>query len=410
MGVEIVAIGNEVLNGFVFNTNASYIAQQLLIYGFKTERHTVLPDNIPQLEKDLQEVMLRSRIVIITGGLGPTCDDLTRTVVAHLFSTDLYYNDELAVELKARYGNRLISLRDQATVIKNALLLKNPIGTASGFVLESKKSTFILLPGVPAEMKLMLNEQVIPYLITHFPPRLRKFWKQIHFFGLSEALIDPELRLLKEKYSEVDFGIYASQGTLAVEINLESNDSSGAEKKISKIETLLLTKFKNNHFDVPTGKIEEAIHHLFLEKKITLSLAESCTGGALAAKLIAIPKASKYFIGSLVTYSNELKTKLLGVSEALLNQNGAISKEVVDCMVTKVQQITNSEWSVAISGIAGPTGGTKEKPVGTVWASILQKGHVPFAFKLQCTGNRQMIIERTCNLVLGELLKRVRSV
>ena len=408
--IEIVAIGNEILSGITINSNAAFISNQLSKIGFDITRHTVLPDDPQALKAALKEVLSRSPIVICTGGLGPTCDDLTRQVAAELFDSPLHFNQAVADDLIKRYGKAVLpSLKDQATVPDKAKLLKNPLGTASGLIFQDKGSTVILLPGVPVEMKQMLTDQVIPFLIEVYPIAKRSYHTSLHLFELFESSVDPLLRELKKEYPPLDFGIYPSLGLLTVVIKVRATNEKEALLYLTPAKERIASQFASNVFDSPSGKIEEAVHHLLIDKKQTLSIAESCTGGAISSTLTHLAGASAYFLGSVVSYSNQIKMDVLHVKAETLQKHGAVSEETVREMIKGILQLTQSDWGIAITGIAGPSGGTPEKPVGTIWAAVGQKGKKEEVWKFKGWGSREMIIQRGVNVVLAKLYRMLKE-
>ncbi|MBS3904923.1 MAG: CinA family nicotinamide mononucleotide deamidase-related protein [Simkania sp.] len=385
MTIEIIAIGDELLNGITINTNAAFISRSLSTKGYQVSRHTVLPDRPYRLEEGLKEALARSTIVITTGGLGPTCDDITRDVAANLFSSSFHTDEEVEKELRARYGDGLKSLSNQSWVPVKAVLLKNRVGTARGLLFSEQGKTLVLFPGVPQEMQPMFEEQFLPLLPKYYAKTEEVISKIVHFGLLTEDSVDPMLRDLQLRFPQVEFGIYPGYGVLSVRI------TSKEVYAIDLCKEALEQKFTTFLFEESEGKIEKAIHTVFTEKKLTLACAESCTGGQLAAKLTGVPGASHYFLASLITYSDAMKQILLGVEPNTLSQYGAVSRETVIEMVTGLLQRTGADIGLAVSGIAGPDGGTKEKPVGTVWIAIAIKGEVPQTLRLQLKGSRETI-------------------
>ncbi|MFQ5728864.1 MAG: CinA family nicotinamide mononucleotide deamidase-related protein [Waddliaceae bacterium] len=404
MAIELVVIGNEVLSGFTVNTNAAFIGQKLLRKGYVLSRQVTLPDDKSILQEGLQEALQRSDVVIATGGLGPTVDDVTRQTAAELFGSDFHFSEEVAQDLTHRYGQGFPTLQDQATVPSKAKVLLNAIGTAPGLIFSDKKKTLLLLPGVPNEMKPMFIEQVIPYLQEHFPLETKPYRKTIHLFEIPEFAVDPFLRDLKDKYPHVEFGIYPSQGLLMIQLTTTAADEEAAMKQLDPPYVEIEVKFASNCFESELGRIEEAVHHVFIENQWTLSFAESCTGGNVASRVTQLSGASEYFLGAIVSYANSLKSSLLEVPESLIEEKGAVSEEVVAAMVEGVLKRTGSDFALAVSGIAGPAGGTPQKPVGTVWCAVCRKGEKPHTWKLQAQGTRQMIIARSVNSLLSNLL------
>lgn len=404
MRIELIVIGGEVLKGTTINTNASFIGKSLHGAGYLLSRQTTLPDDRALLEEGIAEALERADIVLTTGGLGPTIDDITRKTVAALFDSGFHFDKEVADDLAARYGADLKSLTDQATVPSKAKIMLNTVETAPGFIFEQGKGALIMLPGVPHEMKPMLTAKVLPYLRQHFPLREKWFRKELHLFELPENAVDPSLRELKEQHPQVEFGIYPALGLLSVHLEARAEDAQAAEKLLAAPFIKLEEQFATNCFDAPNGLIEEAVHHLFCENGWTLSAAESCTGGSLSARLTALPGASQYFLGSVVSYSNDIKTALLNVPASEIAAHGAVSEAVVARMASGVIAATGSEFGLAVSGIAGPDGGTAEKPVGTVWCAVCRKGEKPHTWQIRARGSRHMIIERSVNALLSNLL------
>jgi len=396
MQIELIGIGNEVLRGFTINSNGAFMAQELLREGFCPSRHTVLPDDPKQLKRGLDEALLRADVVITTGGLGPTRDDITRTAAAELFGSDFYHDETIAKDIIRRYGGDHPSIEDQATVPTKATPLLNTVGTAPGLIFTDSRGTLILLPGVPAEMEALFLDQVIPYLKKHYSPE-RLSVKEIHLFGLPEVAIEPTLREINDAYPDVEMGIYPSYGVVTV--RLVCKDATRLEKPYQR----LCQEFASHRFTSKT--LEEAIHTLFIEKGITLSVAESCTGGSVAARLTQLSGASNYFLGSVVAYANDVKVQVLGVSQKTLNEHGAVSEEVVSQMALGSLDITKSDYALAVSGIAGPTGA----PVGKVWCAVAKKGEKPHAWEILARGNRSVIITRSVNALLGELYRIVNA-
>lgn len=401
--IEIVAIGNEVMSGVTTNTNAAEIGRALLEIGLIATRQTVLPDKSELLKEGLREALQRSDIVITTGGLGPTCDDITRQAAAELFHSDFIFRPEIAAELEKRYGAALPTIKDQATVPIKAEVLSNPLGTAPGFIFEEQGKIFILMPGVPPEMRAMLANYTIPFLDKRISPRERFYRKTAHLLNLPEAAVDPYLREIGSKYPQVDMGIYPSLGTLTVHMTVHAESKRAAENLLQAPYQLLREKFANHLYEAPSGKIDEAVHMRLIELKQTLSIAESCTGGAVSARLTRHSGASNYFLGGFVTYSNAMKEKVLNVPKSLIEAHGAVSAEVVNAMLDGVLALTGSDYAMAVTGIAGPSGGTPTKPVGTVWCGVARQGQKTHIWLLNARGSREMVIERSINAVLCNL-------
>jgi len=399
MRIEIVSIGDELLSGRIINSNAAWLCSILRELSFKVARQTTLPDETAALKSGLKEVLARSDLVITTGGLGPTCDDLTREVAADLFHSDFYDNPELLIELQKRYGKAVASLEDQARVPKKAIILENLVGTAPGLLFSEGGKTLVLLPGVPAEMRAIVTAAVIPYLKKYFPIKTERLTQELRFSLLTESQIDPFLRKYQKQFPELAIGIYPAYGTVSVSLSSESKVAIKAAAEELK------TTFSDYFYEAPS--VEEALHIALIQKKLTLATAESCTGGEIAAMLTKIPGASNYFLGSIVAYSNALKEKVLQVSPTTLEKHGSVSKETVTEMLLGLFAATDANWGIAVSGILGPSGGTPEKPVGTVWAAIGKRGERPDVAKIPVFGSRAVMIESASRKVLAHLLRKL---
>jgi nicotinamide-nucleotide amidase len=382
------------------NTNVSFTSHTLFQKGWDVKRHTTLPDDKDLLHQGLKEALRRSAIVIVTGGLGPTLDDCTKQVAASLFQSPLRFDDAIAAKIRSRFGD-ITSLEEQATVPTLAKLIPNPVGTAPGFIF-SKESMLICLPGVPKEMEPMLLEEVIPFLHKNFPKNPPLYTATLSLCLLIENDVDPLLRDLSEEHPSLQIGIYPSYGgTLSVIFRDKE------QKIVASARQAVFNAFAASVFPSETGKIEEAIHSFMIKHKKTLSLAESCTGGRIASKLTALSGSSNYFLGSIVCYSNEMKEKILNVSPVTLKEKGAVSHDAAQEMVQGLLKLTDADVCLAITGIAGPLGGSEAKPVGTMWAAIQQKGQEPEVWKFQERGTREKILLSVSNRLLAHLWKRI---
>jgi nicotinamide-nucleotide amidase len=396
--IEIITIGDELLSGETLNTNAHFLSQELTRLGYGVTRHTTLPDEPKRLKSGLQEALQRAKLIIATGGLGPTCDDFTRQVAAELFHSDFVYNETLAQDLERRFGAKLRSLKDQATLPRKASLLPNKIGTAPGLIFEDK---LILLPGIPQELRALFFEEVIPFLNRKFPLEKKAVSESLHFCLLIEDQLDALLRELKHRDPQVSIGIYPNYGFLSVRLTAPTS------AHLAPFIDALNQAFGSYLFASPNNKLEEAIQEAFVSRKLTLALAESCTGGSLSAHLTAISGSSVYFLGALIAYSDALKKKLLFVSEKTLKEKGAVSKEAIAEMLEGLFRVTSADVAMAVSGIAGPTGGSLEKPVGTIWAGLAMRGEGPDIWTFKARGNRETIILSTTYRLFGALLRKV---
>lgn len=405
MHVEIISIGDELLAGHTLNTNAREISQALHRIGLTPSSQRVIPDSKEEICQALRESLKHVDLILITGGLGPTLDDLTRSAVVEVVGGGLHYDAEVARRLEERYGQGQVpALEDQATIPDRAEPLHNRVGTAPGllFSLQEGKQWVVLLPGVPMEMRGLLEEELLP--------RLRKWVEgtvspscELHFMQLRESDIDQAIRPLATQHPEIQFGIYPSVGSVTLRMTSPSREA------IECVAEQVGETFRGKLFESPNGTLEGALHQLLTERGQTLALAESCTGGALATRFTKQSGASCYFLGSLVTYSNSMKAALLGVQAETLRQHGAVSRECAAEMVRGVLAQSGADFGVAITGIAGPSGETPEKPVGRVYIAVGRAGGEERVFSSSFLGNRESIIARSCSRALAELYRLVQE-
>jgi len=398
--IEIITIGKELLDGRIINRNAAFISAHLCKFGYTVERHTAFSDDLQILRKGLQEAYERSDLVIITGGLGPTLDDLTRIVLAEVFHCKLSVNALVVADLKKRFGKELNTLEDQATIPEKAQPLLNSVGTAPGLLFLINDKTVVCFPGVPAEMQPMFVNTFLPILQERYPP-LHKHVVCLYACFFQESQVNPMLRELQTQLPELEIGIYPSYSNVTIML------SSKNKASLEYAEKLLKTQLDSFLYTATTGKIEEAIHNLFIQEKKTLVLAESCTGGTMASLLTAIKGASEFFLGSFVTYSSDLKQQILDVPKEILETKGSVSAECVLAMLKGALEKSQADVGLAVSGIAGPTSDSSHEKIGTIWAAMQEKGNSPYVFRLQITGDRQTIILKTAYSLFGILWRKL---
>ena len=369
-GAEVLCIGSEILLGNIVNTNSQWIAEQLAILGIPHFRQTVVGDNPNRLKEAILEASNRSEILITTGGLGPTADDITTQVIADTFNTQLEQRNNILIDLKNKLGNNDCKLsqseRKQSLVPKGSQIINNSSGTAPGIIWSPKKNfTILTFPGVPSELKEMWINQAANWLINHNFSNKIISSKVLHFAGISESLLaDKITHLLKAKNPTV--ATYATTGEVKIRITAKGANLEETNKLIKPIEKELIQITGLKCFGVDNITLEKLIFKLLLERKETIAVAESCTGGGIGSKLTKIPGSSKIFHGGVIAYNNSIKQRILGVPEELINTYGAVSKQVVESMAEGVQKKFKVNWAISVSGIAGPTGGNKLKPVGLV--------------------------------------------
>jgi len=371
MIIEILTTGDEILTGAVVDTNSAHIAQALKEIGLLGVRHSCVGDDMNHLVSTLQEIAIRADVAVVTGGLGPTTDDITAEAAAKSAGVELVLNRSAlrSVEDYFRTRNRPASSsnKKQALLPFGAEAIYNPVGTAPGFTLRIEKCLFYFLPGVPFEMHRMLSDSVLPSIETLRGGRgeLRRV-KTISTFGLTESATGERMKGFSAEFPGIKLGFRAKFPEIQIKLYGSGKDSETIDKLMNKATESVLKKIGENVFSVDGMSMEGVVGRLLSEKKATLAVAESCTGGLISHMLTNIPGSSKYFLLSGITYSNDAKTKMLDVSPDIINQFGAVHEKTAKKMAEGVRRIAGATYGLAVTGIAGPDGGTDDKPVGTV--------------------------------------------
>jgi nicotinamide-nucleotide amidase len=399
MLIEIVTIGNEIIDGQTVNTNAAFLSRELTERGYDISRHTVLPDESDFLLQGLKEALSRSTLVVTTGGLGPTMDDLTKRAATRLFRTSLQTDSAVYDDLRSRYGADA-SLQEQSRVPQGAIVLSNHIGTAPGFLFLSAEGSLLLLPGEPREMEHMFYHEAAPLLAEHFSVSPKTQTLSLFFCLLREMELDPILREIQHESPDAKIGIYPSLGSLHVRFSVAKNF-----ERLDHWAKRLREAFPTHLVDQPL--IHEAVHSALIERKKTLALAESCTGGALAARLVSLPDASKYLLGSLVVYSKEWKEQFLNVKASTIEKEGAVSRETVKEMAQNLLQKTKADYAIAVAGIAGPSSQDPSIPVGTIYLAVGERSGPIDIGKIMAPPERTAAIEFAVQFALGVLWRRL---
>jgi nicotinamide-nucleotide amidase len=374
MKAEIISIGDELLIGQVVNTNASWIASELNMAGIQVVHIAAIADDKEAIVKSLDDASERADIILITGGLGPTKDDITKKTLAEYFDSKLVFHEPTFNQIKEIFKARNFEVTDinrqQAMIPDKCEPLFNKNGTAPGMWFEKEGKVFVSMPGVPFEMKPMVTEQVLPRLNKKF-----NFGTIIHktvmTTGMPESFLADKIKEWENNLPEnIKLAYLPQPGIVRLRLTAKGHDKAALQKAVD----LQVEKLKAIIGDIIYGyddiTLEEVVGQLLREKGQTLSTAESCTGGYIAHLITSIAGSSDYFQGSVVSYSNEVKSKVLGVPESDLIEHGAVSQQVVEAMVIGVRKLMGTDYAVATSGIAGPTGGTPEKPVGTTWIAV----------------------------------------
>lgn len=364
---EILTIGDELLKGSTLNANARFLGRELTHLGFRVTGQSACPDDFTLLGGCFRACLQRCEVLVLTGGLGPTPDDITREAVAASFGVPLKFSPRQYRLIQGFYrarGRRVPAIvRREAEFPANAEPLENPYGIALGFTIEAPECLVIVLPGVPREMESMFRDLVRPRLQRKFPRLCPKHSLTVKTIGLSEPAIMK--RLGKAFFRDAfDFGIYPSPSEAALRLQAER------PAVLKRLRNIAKEKLIGHVYAFEDKPLAEVVGGLLRAGKLTAACAESCTGGLVAAEITSCPGASDYFEGGLVTYSSEAKHRDLGVSRELLRREGAVSRAVVRAMAAGVRKRFNTDYAIAVSGIAGPGGGSRDKPVGLVWIAV----------------------------------------
>lgn len=412
MIAEIITIGDELLIGQIINTNQAYIAEKLNSIGIYCDRMSTVGDNAKDIIDSFTAAYNRVDLVFVTGGLGPTHDDITKKMVCDFFNTDLVMNDNVLEHIKALAQKRNITMIqsniDQALVPRNSTIIPNLFGTAPGMMFERTGKYFFVLPGVPFEMKGMIEDWILPFLekknigtiVCH---------KTLKTTGIGESMLAQEIG------NVVD--VIGTDGTTTLaflpnplgtklRITVKENSPELAQAKIIHAEQFLRSKIGKYVYSDNENDLEDVVGELLKKKNLTLTTAESCTGGLIANRLTNVSGSSQYFLGGFVAYSNQLKIEELGVPEKLIHDVGAVSKEVAEAMANGARRSAKADISLSATGIAGPTGGTPDKPVGLCWIGYSDTEST-FALKFNFGDNRTRFKERASQAALEILRKKL---
>jgi nicotinamide-nucleotide amidase len=374
MRAEIIAIGSELVSGQSLDTNSYWLSQQLTALGITTAFHTTLGDVLEDHLAVFENALARADIVVMTGGLGPTQDDLTREALAQCAGVPLVEDAECLAAIAAMFArrNRVMSERNrvQALFPKAATPLPNPVGTAPGIWMQVDRATVACLPGVPHEMKLMFLDQVVPRLRQSGLINQVTVHRKINLFGKGESEIEAQAMDVTARGRVPDVGITAHDSTISFRITATAPSEEEARLLIEPTAKLIYERFGSLVVGEGSDDVPEAVAAELAAANATLATAESCTGGVVAQMLTAIPGVSQFYLGGVVSYANEAKIEFLGVPSALIENHGAVSPQVAAAMAEGVRTRLGADLGLATTGVAGPSGGTPEKPVGLVYLGL----------------------------------------
>lgn len=371
--IEIIGIGNELITGRVLDQNTAYAAARFHSFGFEVNRVILIGDQPRTIRSVLKQAGKRADAILVTGGLGGTLDDLTVEAVSRAFHRPLVLDRVLQDQIKRFLTRRAIPwdpLFDKMAWLPEGVELFHPRPKACGFMMLEKGKPFFFLPGVPTEMRRFLDRQVIPYLIQHYPGQEVIRQRVYKIFGLLEPEINEKLRDLEDQFKSLQLGFYPNFPENHLTVLIRSEKPSQADRLLDSIEKIIEDRLAGYLIAKNGQTLEEVIHDLMLAKKKTLSVAESCTGGLIGHQITSVPGSSEYFDRGVIVYSNRAKRDLLGIPPRILSRHGAVSQRTALLMAEGIRKQGGSDLGLAVTGIAGPGGGTPEKPVGTVWIAM----------------------------------------
>ncbi|UOD35315.1 CinA family nicotinamide mononucleotide deamidase-related protein [Deferribacteraceae bacterium V6Fe1] len=399
----IFAIGNELLEGSIVDTNSSYIARSLSALGVSVNRVSMLRDNIDEIIHAFKDAEKDSQIIITTGGLGPTFDDLTAEASAKAFGYKLVLNETALSHIIGMLSKRGVNIKEshkrQAMLPENCLLFDNKVGTALGFGVKTKKGFCISLPGIPYEMKYILDNSVLKFIKENF--NLKEIFREdLKFKGLPESDVDEVIRE-SDIPEGVECIINVSKGEIIVRLR------SFNREKLDYVKKQIIEKLKDNFFGFERDSLEGVLLNKLKEKGLKIATAESCTGGLVAKKITDIPGSSASFVGSVVAYSNDVKVNLLAVPSETIEMFGAASAECASAMLFGLNRLFGNDIGIAVTGVAGPDGGTKDKPVGLVYVGVDFKGKCEVK-RFEFNGDRETIRERSAKAALSMVIDMIK--
>lgn len=406
MKAEIIAVGTELLLGDIINTNAQYIARRLANLGIDVFHQSVVGDNVSRLKEELSLAFSRSDMVITTGGLGPTKDDLTKETGAEFFNKKLVLHEESLNRIKEYFNklNRTVNEGNmkQAYFPEGATILQNNHGTAPGSIIEDNGKILVVLPGPPREMKPMFEDYVVPYLKKYQKSIL--FSKVLRICGIGEGHMAEQISDIIDNGINPTVAPYAKEGEVTLRITASASTEGEAENLIAPMEKEIRKRLGVNVYGTGDTTLEAVVGELLISKSLTIAVAESCTGGLLAGRLVNYPGISEVLLEGAVTYSNDAKMKRLGVKKETLEAHGAVSEETAAEMAEGIALAAGTRIGLSTTGIAGPGGGSPEKPVGLVYIGLYIDVKVTVK-RLNCPGDRQAVRNRTVVSAL-DLLRR----
>ncbi|MGN7885838.1 competence/damage-inducible protein A [Dyadobacter endophyticus] len=407
---EIITIGDEILFGQIVDTNTQWIGTQLTDIGIRPARKTSVGDNKQDILDAFTQASQRVNVVIVTGGLGPTRDDITKHTFCEYFGTELEIHQDaltLITEFFAKRGRAMTELNiQQAALPKNCTYIPNLWGTAPGMWFEKDGVIYVSLPGVPYEMKSLMEFEILPRLKARFSTHIIQH-KSIRTIGIGESFLAEKISAWEDALPEhIKLAYLPHFGQVRLRLTGTGTDQDVLEKELAQQVSLVMPLIEEHVFGYDSDELETVIGNLLINSNATVGTAESCTGGYVANQITSIPGSSRYYEGSVVSYSNDVKMNVLGVSHETLEAYGAVSEQTAREMAEGARRLLNTTFAISTTGIAGPDGGTAEKPVGTVWIACATPEET-FTQLLTLRNNRKINIELTCSYALNLLRKTI---
>ena len=408
MVAEILAVGTELLMGQIVNTNAQYITKRLNDVGVNVYYHSVVGDNPVRLKECLRLALSRADVVITTGGLGPTKDDITKEIAAEIMGMKLVRHEETYQNIRCFFERVNRKMMDnntkQADIPEGCTIIPNNNGTAPGCLIEKEGKTIILFPGPPNEMIPMFEETVFPYFEKKTGQIIGS--RMLKVFGLGESEMEMKILDLIEAQSNPTIAPYVNMGEVVIRVTARSKDKREAMEMIDPVIERIKERLGSSLYALDGETLEQTVAKLLMDRDISISTVESCTGGMLASKLVNVPGISKVFANGFITYSNQSKIDVLGVAPDTIKTYGAVSRETAVEMVKGLVKKTGTRAGIAISGIAGPDGGTPEKPVGSVCIAVYLDGEID-SIEIKLNGDRERVRHMACLNALNMMRKKI---
>lgn len=410
MNAEILCVGTELLLGEIVNTNAKYLSVELAKLGINVFYQTVVGDNADRLFSAIKIAFDRADIVITTGGLGPTDDDITKDIGAKFFKKELELNKEALLNIQKYFDNKNMDMPKtnikQAYIPKDSIVLKNNNGTAPGCFIEDKNKILIMLPGPPNEVKPMFEAEVLPIIKKKQENVFVS--KSLNLCGIGESLAAEKISNIIKNSKNPTVAPYAQKNQVRIRLTASAKNEQEATDLIKETSNKIYDELGEFIYSEDNISLPQVILDKLIKNNLTIAVAESCSGGLLASSFVDLPNASKAFLGGVVTYCDKSKMNLLNVSEKNLQKYGAVSHEVAYDMAKNVCDVFGSDIGLSVTGIAGPTGGTKQKPVGLIFIAICIKNQV-FVKQLNLIGNREKIRNKTVVEILNFLRLKLKD-